>query len=248
MVQLGGRSEYVVALAGNPNTGKSTIFNHLTGLHQHTGNWPGKTVTRAEGMFAHEGARFKLIDLPGTYSLLAESTDEEIARDFVLFGQPDCTIVVCDATVLERSLLLVLQVLEITNRVVVCVNLMDEAARKKVALESRLIQRDLGVPVIETAARRGDGIDRLVRCVCDVAMGRIVGRPERTRLAPKVESAVATLARELRDTIPNLPCPRWIALRLLDGDERIERALESGQLGVLSGVRGSAAAVDEDAA
>jgi len=248
VVQLGGRDEYCVALAGNPNTGKSTIFNRLTGLRQHTGNWPGKTVARAEGTFVHEGARFKLVDLPGTYSLLAESTDEEIARDFVLFGRPDCTIVVCDATVLERNLLLVLQVLEITSRVVVCINLMDEADRKKIALESRSIQRDLGVPVVATAARRGDGIDRLVQTVADVAAGRIVGRPERTPLAPEVESAVQSLVRDLTDVIPDLPCPRWIALRLLDGDERVERALESGQLGALSGETGASVLIDEDAA
>ena len=111
--------DYVVALAGNPNTGKSTVFNSLTGLRQHTGNWPGKTVNRAEGGFRYEGQRFKLVDLPGTYSLLANSTDEEIARDFILFGRPDVTVVVVDATRLARNLNLVLQVLEITERAVV---------------------------------------------------------------------------------------------------------------------------------
>ena len=120
----------VVALAGNPNTGKSTLFNALTGLKQHTGNWPGKTVTRAEGGFEFDKVRYKLVDLPGTYSLLSASHDEEIARDFLLFGRPDVTMVVVDATSLERNLNLVLQVLEITDRVVVAVNLMDEAKRK----------------------------------------------------------------------------------------------------------------------
>ena len=120
----------LVALAGNPNTGKSTVFNALTGLRQHTGNWPGKTVTRAEGGFAASGSRFKLVDLPGTYSLLSASHDEQVARDFLLFGRPDVTIVVTDATSLERNLNLVLQVLEITDRVVVAVNLMDEARRR----------------------------------------------------------------------------------------------------------------------
>ena len=127
----------VLALAGNPNTGKSSVFNALTGLKQHTGNWPGKTVTRAEGGFAFGGINYKLVDLPGTYSLLSASQDEEVSRDFILFGKPDCTIVVADATALERNLNLALQVMEITSRVVVCVNLMDEARRKGIRVDVR---------------------------------------------------------------------------------------------------------------
>ncbi|MEE9295915.1 MAG: FeoB small GTPase domain-containing protein [Phycisphaerae bacterium] len=230
LVQIGAGRDYVVALAGNPNTGKSTIFNHLTGLRQHTGNWPGKTVARAEGTFTFADERFKLVDLPGTYSLLADSVDEEIARDFVLFGQPDCTVVVCDATVLERNLLLVLQVLEISDRVVVCANLMDEADRKKIALEARLLERELGVPVVPTAARSGQGLDHLCHHVWEVASGRNILRPKRASLDPTVGSAVDMLASKLLDAIPNLPCPHWVALRLLDGDEHIERALTNGEL------------------
>src|SRR5690606_23689827 len=130
-----GSFDRVVALAGNPNTGKSTLFNALTGLRQHTGNWPGKTVTRAEGGFEFNRVRYKLVDLPGTYSLLSASTDEEVARDFLLFGRPDATIVVTDATALERNLNLALQVLEITDRVVVAVNLLDEARRKGIEID-----------------------------------------------------------------------------------------------------------------
>ncbi|MFQ5805803.1 MAG: FeoB small GTPase domain-containing protein, partial [Phycisphaerae bacterium] len=182
-VDLGGvPDDYVVALAGNPNTGKSTVFNSLTGLRQHTGNWPGKTVSRAEGTFSYAGKRFKLVDLPGTYSLLADSVDEQIARDFVLFGRPDCTVVVCDATVLERNLHLVLQVLEITERVVVCANLMDEADRKRIALEARVLERELGVPVVPTAARRGQGLDHLAEHVHEVAAGHPRTRPVRVGL------------------------------------------------------------------
>lgn len=121
----------VIALAGNPNVGKSTVFNSLTGLNQHTGNWPGKTVTNAQGRYKHKDKNFIMVDIPGTYSLMANSVEEEVARDFVCFGQPDATVVVTDATCLERNLNLVLQTLEITNKVVVCVNLIDEAERKK---------------------------------------------------------------------------------------------------------------------
>ena len=155
--------DYVVALAGNPNTGKSTVFNALTGLRQHTGNWPGKTVTRAEGGFSFGGASYKLVDLPGTYSLLSTSLDEEVARDFILFGQPDVTLIVVDATRLERNLNLVLQVLEITSRAVVALNLMDEARRKGIDIDPRRLARDLGVPVVPTAARQGEGLPLLLQ-------------------------------------------------------------------------------------
>ena len=132
-----GNVDHILALAGNPNTGKSTVFNALTGLRQHTGNWPGKTVTRAEGAFALADKRYRIVDLPGTYSLLSTSADEEVARDFILFGRPDVTIIVVDATRLERNLNLVLQVLEITDRAVLCVNLMDEARRHKLTIDDR---------------------------------------------------------------------------------------------------------------
>jgi ferrous iron transport protein B len=164
--------DYVVALAGNPNTGKSTVFNALTGLRQHTGNWPGKTVARAEGGFEAGGHRFKLVDLPGTYSLLSSSLDEEIARDFILFGRPDVTVIVVDATRLERNLNLVLQVLEITNRAVVCLNLIDEARRHGLTVDERRLARDLGVPVVPTSARFGQGLEELNQAIVEVASGR----------------------------------------------------------------------------
>jgi len=235
--------DYVVALAGNPNTGKSTVFNALTGLRQHTGNWPGKTVARAEGSFEYGGKRYKLVDLPGTYSLLATSLDEEVARDFILFGQPDVTLVVVDATRLERNLNLVLQVLEITDRAVVCLNLMDEAQRHHLQLDERRLARDLGVPVVPTAARHREGFDLLLKTIGDMAGGRIAGRAYRIQSEPpELKHAIATLAQQIEAAFPGLPNARWVALRLLDGDERLSAAVRTGELGELARSTGGASA------
>lgn len=234
--------DFVVALAGNPNTGKSTVFNALTGLRQHTGNWPGKTVTRAEGGFAYGGKRYKLVDLPGTYSLLSTSLDEEIARDFILFGQPDVTVVVADATRLERNLNLVLQVLEITDRVVLCLNLMDEARRHGVKVDDRQLARDLGVPVVPTTARAGEGLPELLQVIDDVAYGRVKSRPH--RLAdepPALKAALDDLVAQLERAHPGLPNARWVAMRLLGGDETLTSALRDGTLGQLAQTEGAIA-------
>lgn len=227
--------DYLVTLAGNPNTGKSTVFNALTGLRQHTGNWPGKTVTRAEGGFEYADTRFKLVDLPGTYSLLSTTLDEEIARDFILFGQPDVTIVVVDATRLERNLNLVLQVLEITDRAVLCLNLMDEAERHHLKVDERRLARDLGIPVVPTSARYGRGMDELVKAVHDVATGKVRPKARRVQTLPSdLERATLKLERRVQAAYPDLPNARWVALRLLDGDERIQEAIREGDLGDLS--------------
>jgi len=246
LVQLGvstGRWDYLVALAGNPNTGKSTVFNALTGLRQHTGNWPGKTVTRAEGVFASHGRRVKLVDLPGTYSLQAGSTDEEVARDFILFGRPDVTVVVLDATRLERNLNLALQVLEITDRVVICLNLMDEARRHGIAVDPVALGRELGVPVVATSARRGEGVDALRQAIHDVATGAVQPRPFRvTRHDPAVEALVGEVREAVEAAFPGLPNARWVALRLLNADERVEEAVRSGELARLAGLAAPATA------
>jgi len=248
LVQLGvqpGGWDRLVALAGNPNTGKSTVFNALTGLRQHTGNWPGKTVSRAEGMFRLGESRVKLVDLPGTYSLQAGSTDEEVARDFVLFGRPDVTVVVVDATRLERNLNLVLQVLEITDRVVVCLNLMDEARRHGIGLDADRLERELGVPVVPTVARQGDGIPELLEAIEGVASGGITTAPLRIEEhPPEVEAAVQALLDPLRRAYPDLPNARWVALRLLHADERVEAAVRTGDLGDLSPASAAGAMVD----
>ncbi|MEZ4708741.1 MAG: FeoB small GTPase domain-containing protein [Caldilineaceae bacterium] len=227
--------DYVIALAGNPNTGKSTIFNALTGLRQHTGNWPGKTVTRAEGGYSYGDHRYKLVDLPGTYSLLSTSLDEEVARNFILFGQPDVTIIVADATRLERNLNLVLQVLEITDRAVLALNLIDEAKRHGLKVDDRSLARDLGVPVVPMAARRREGIPDLLEAIHEVATGKVVCKPHRIKSEPpSLKNAVAELVTQLTASFPTLPNPRWVAMRLLDGDQQIMEALQRGELGDLT--------------
>ncbi len=228
------KSDYVIALAGNPNTGKSTVFNALTGLRQHTGNWPGKTVTRAEGGFSYDDKKFKLIDLPGTYSLLSTSEDEEIARNFILFGQPDVTIVVVDATRLERNLNLVLQILEITPNTIVCLNLIDEAERHGIEVDERTLARELGVPVIPTSARYGKGLPILLQTISEMVQGEIKTKPHRIASIPsKIQKAIAEISKDLENDYPQLPNKRWIALRLLEGDSSIIDALKEGTLGNL---------------
>jgi ferrous iron transport protein B len=238
LVQLGirlDRWDYLVALAGNPNTGKSTVFNAVTGLRQHTGNWPGKTVARAEGGYDHEGKRVKVVDLPGTYSLQAGSEDEEVARDFILFGQPDVTVAVVDATRLERNLNLVLQILEITDRVVICLNLMDEARRHGIGIDVGRLEQELGVPVIPSVARRGVGIPDLIEAIAGVASGQLRTQPYRMqRHPPEVQAAISSLVGPIEDAFPKLPNSRWVAHRLLNADARVQAAVLSGDVGELS--------------
>lgn len=226
--------DYVVALAGNPNTGKSTVFNALTGLRQHTGNWPGKTVLRAEGGYSFDTKKFKLIDLPGTYSLLSTSQDEEVARNFILFGKPDVTVIVVDAARLERNLNLVLQVLEITDKAVLCLNLMDEAERHNISIDQRALARDLGIPVVGTTARSQKGIPELLNIINDIASGKIVCKPHKVKsLTKSIEQSVKKLSHKIEQQFPGLPNSRWVAFRLLEGDERITEAVNNNELGEL---------------
>lgn len=240
LVRLGlnmDQVDYVVAMAGNPNTGKSTVFNNLTGLRQHTGNWPGKTVTRAEGGFSFKGKRYKVVDLPGTYSLLSTSTDEEVARNFILFGQPDVTVIVVDATRLERNLNLTLQILEITDRAVLCLNLMDEARRNEIEIDTRALSRELGIPVVPAAARRKEGMKELTDAIEEVASGRYACQPRRMKSRSiQLNHALSTLAGKLSEQFPDLPNKNWVALRLLEGDNSIIEAIRTGELGSLKPV------------
>jgi ferrous iron transport protein B len=229
-----GNHDRVVALAGNPNTGKSTVFNMLTGLRQHTGNWAGKTISRAEGGFHYEGTRYKLVDLPGTYSLLSASPDEDVARDLLLFGRPDVTVLVVDATCLQRNLNLVLQVLQITDRAVVCLNLMDEARAHGIVVNARGLADALGVPVVPCSARKGEGMAELLRELHGVAARTIPVRPHQLEYnVPGLHEAVRELTHRLETAYPSLPHAPWIALRLLENDPRITEAVRSGELAQL---------------
>lgn len=210
--------DYTIALAGNPNTGKSTSFNALTGLNQHTGNWPGKTVAQARGFYQYMGKNFVLVDLPGTYSLLANSPEEEIARDFLCFGRPDATVIMVDATCLERNLNLVLQVLEITPKVVVCLNLIDEAERKGLIVDVDRLQDELGVPVVPTAANSGRGLASLKDWIYRVASNQVSCRPHLVQYPDLMEQAIQELEKELKTLPISGLSERWVALRLLEND------------------------------
>ena len=210
----------IIALAGNPNVGKSTVFNSLTGLNQHTGNWPGKTVTNAQGRYKHKDKNFIMVDLPGTYSLMANSVEEEVARDFICFANPDVTVVVTDATCLERNLNLVLQTLEITDKVVVCVNLIDEAKRKKIRIDLESLSNILGVPVIGTNARKGQGLGELMDAVLAVSNGSKT-TPLTLKYDEHIEQAIDIIEPVVKETLDGKINSRWVSLKLLDGDEKL---------------------------
>ncbi|HHY77175.1 MAG TPA: ferrous iron transport protein B [Clostridiales bacterium] len=220
-IQLNSPDDIIVALAGNPNTGKSTVFNSLTGLNQHTGNWTGKTVTTAQGYYKYKNKNFVLVDLPGTYSLLSNSVEEEIARDFICFAKPHATVVVADATCVERNLNLVLQILEITDKVVLCVNLMDEARRKKIHVDLNKLSKILGIPVVGTSARSGEGLKDLMEAVYNVSQNQIKTKPIKIRYNDSIESTIVSIENAIKGLIDDRINSRWISLKLMDEDKSI---------------------------
>jgi len=210
-----------VALAGNPNTGKSTVFNSLTGLKQHTGNWPGKTVGLAAGEFNYKNHDFVLIDLPGTYSLFADSPEEEIARDFICFTDPEVTVVVVDATCLERNIHLLLQILEITPKVVLCVNLLDEAKKHGISIDLEKLSEILKIRVVGTTARDGVGLDSLKEAILETVLTKPREDYYRFYYKNELEEKIKQGVLSLEDIPYDHKTKRWLAIRLLDGDKSL---------------------------
>ncbi|MCC3864644.1 ferrous iron transport protein B [Terrisporobacter petrolearius] len=217
-------NEIMIALAGNPNTGKSTVFNYLTGLKQHTGNWPGKTVCTARGDFSYKDVNYSLIDLPGTYSLFPLSQEEIVARDFICFGNPDAVIVVCDSTCIERNLNLVFQVMELTDNVILCLNLLDEAKKKGIKIDKDKLEDKLGIPVVLTAARSGLGMDDLKETLNSVVKGEYKFKNKPVYYDEEIEKIISSIKEDLYSIIPSIN-PRWLGLRLIDGDQSLLTSL-----------------------
>ena len=214
----------MIALAGNPNTGKSTVFNFLTGLRQHTGNWPGKTVCTARGDFSYKNNNYALIDLPGTYSLFPLSQEEIVTRDFICFGNPDAVIVVCDSTCIERNLNLLFQVMELTDNVILCLNLLDEAKKKGIEINKNKLEKILGIPVVLTAARSGFGMDQLQDTLNKVVNNEYDFKNKPVYYDDEIENIINSIKDDLKEIIPSIN-PRWLGLRLIEGDESILTSL-----------------------
>lgn len=219
--------DFRIALGGNPNVGKSTIFNSLTGMHQHTGNWAGKTVENSSGSCSYLNKNFLFVDIPGTYSIISNSEEEEIARNFICFENPDVTVIVVDGTCLERQLNLVYQTMEITQNIVVCVNLLDEAKKKGIEIDLDSLSKKLGVPVVGTIARNKKTLRNLLETIYKVCMKRIVPLPKCVTYSSTIEASIAEISNVLRD-LCELPehLYRWIALKFLDGNSSILSSIE----------------------
>lgn len=215
----------VIAIAGNPNVGKSTLFNNLTGMNQHTGNWPGKTVTNAQGYCKTKQHSYVLVDIPGTYSLMAHSAEEEVARNFICFGKSDGVVVVCDATCLERNLNLVLQTMEISSRVLVCINLLDEAGRKNITINLKQLSERLGVPVVGTVARSRKSLTHFLDELDTLTDTPVPSVSYQVKYSPLIESAIDMAEPAIAHKVEDRISSRWLTLKLLEGDPSLIKEL-----------------------
>lgn len=225
---LKNKCDFTIAIGGNPNVGKSTIFNALTGMHQHTGNWSGKTVANASGICKYKSKNFLLVDIPGTYSIISNSCEEEIARDYICFGNPNCTIVVLDATRLERNLNLAFQVLEITSNVVICINLLDEAEKKGIHINIDRLSELLGVPVVGTVARKKKTLNKLMEAVYSVCNCSFKTNIQQINYSNIIEECIDIIEPEVIKTLKNtnFTNSRWVSLKLLDSNSKILKSIE----------------------
>ena len=213
---------YTIALAGNPNTGKSTLFNALTGSHQHTGNWPGKTVEQKIGNFNYKGQEIEIVDLPGTYSLTAVSSEEVVTRNYIVEKEPEATVVIADATNLERNLYLVLQVMELTNNVVVALNMVDQLASKGMSINVEMLAESLGVPVVPITALKKQGIPELLDTILAGQKENV--HPIQVTFNKDIEKRISLVEASLQEV--NGFQPRWLAIKLLEDDAEVIRMLK----------------------
>lgn len=223
-------NSFTIALAGNPNVGKSTVFNNLTGMKQHTGNWPGKTVVVAKGKYNYSGKEYTLVDTPGTYSIMSNSEEEEIARNYICFGNPDVTVIVLDATSLEKNLNLAYQIMEITDKVILCVNLLDEAKKKGIVIKLKELEKRLGVPVVGVIARKKKTLTKLMDTIKKVCEKEIMPKPNKIKykqyIEEYVENAREKMDKMLEESKQDINLSRWITLKILDGDKQILKTIE----------------------
>ena len=237
---------YTVALAGNPNVGKSTIFNSLTGMHQHTGNWTGKTVENTTGKSIIKDREFTFVDIPGTYSIMSNSEEEEIAREYICFGNPNVTVIVVDSTCLERNLNLVFQIMEITDNIIVCVNLLDEAKKKKIKIDLKKLEQLLGIPVVGTTARDKNTLEKLKDVIYKVCVGEIKPCPKEVEYSLEIRENINLLEKSLLECYEkeielnrkgiivedknkkiSKKLYKWIAIKLIDGEEKILNSIKN---------------------